>query len=63
MSGWFGGAHANWDPVTNLDFQLDLMYASLHESTPVGTAALPVAAGWQDNSNGFYGRLAITRKF
>ncbi len=60
LTAWMGGAIAHWDPVTNLDFQLDAIYVSAKETRP--TALLP-GTPWQTKSDGFFGRLAIARTF
>jgi hypothetical protein len=63
VKAWMGGVIAHWDPVTNLDFQLDLIYVDSSESVP--TAFVPSVAQptWQTRSDGFFGRLAIARTF
>ncbi|HEY1864207.1 MAG TPA: porin [Roseiarcus sp.] len=63
------GADIGWNPVTNLNFDLELMYQSVSQERPtalVGTvyntgAFIPGA--WQGNSSGFQGRLRVTRYF
>jgi hypothetical protein len=60
ITSWMGGVVAHWDPVTNLDFQLDLMYASSKVSTPVNWISPPA---FHTNASGFFGRIAIARTF
>jgi hypothetical protein len=63
------GADIGWNPVTNLNFDLELMYQSVSQERPnalVGTvfntgAFIPGA--WQGDSSGFQGRLRVTRYF
>ncbi|RBP15732.1 hypothetical protein DFR50_1071, partial [Roseiarcus fermentans] len=63
-----------WNPVTNLNFDLELMYQSTNQTKPsgflgtvynVGGAGGAVFApgAWEGNSSGFAGRLRITRYF
>jgi Porin subfamily len=63
------GADIGWNPVTNLNFDLELMYQSVSQERPnalVGTvfntgAFLPGA--WEGGSSGFQGRVRVTRYF
>jgi hypothetical protein len=63
-----------WNPVTNLNFDLELMYQAVSQSTPSGFlgtvynlggvgGAVFVPGDWHGNSDGFAGRLRITRYF
>ncbi|HEY1940921.1 MAG TPA: porin [Roseiarcus sp.] len=59
---WIGGAVFHWDPVAHLDFDLELLYQTTHQSQPGGF----VTAGgvpWQANTSGLAGRLSVTRDF
>ena len=66
---WLVGADLGWNPVTNLNFDLELMYQGVNQDKPnaaVGTvfnngAFLPGA--WDGNSGGFQGRFRVTRYF
>ncbi|MGB7977298.1 MAG: porin, partial [Roseiarcus sp.] len=71
---WIVGADLGWNPVTNLNFDLELMYQSTNQSAPSGylgtvynlggaAGAVFVPGDWKGNSNGFAGRLRITRYF
>ncbi|HXZ15186.1 MAG TPA: porin, partial [Roseiarcus sp.] len=75
---WLIGADIGWNPVTNLNFDLELMYADTNQSRPNGflgtydpsifnvtTHAYGVffPGAWEGNSSGFAGRLRITRYF
>ena len=60
-TAWWVGAVFDWSPVTNLDFAFDAIYESSHQSTPV--AGFVGANAWKANSDGFNGRLRITRSF
>ncbi len=63
------GADIGWNPVTNLNFDLELMYQHVSQDAPSGhigtvynTGAF-VPGAWQGDSSGFQGRLRITRYF
>jgi len=70
---WIIGADLGWNPVTNLNFDLEMMYQSTNQSTPSGFAGTVynygqaneffVPGDWHGNSSGFAGRLRITRYF
>jgi hypothetical protein len=65
---WVGGAVFHWDPVPLLDFEVDLLYQSTHESTPGnfanGGTINGIAASFPGNAaNGFAGRFEITRNW
>ena len=70
---WLIGADLGWNPVTNLNFDLELMYQSTNQSAPSGFLGTVYNAGqtnqffvpgdWHGVSDGFAGRLRITRYF
>jgi hypothetical protein len=76
---WLIGADIGWNPVTNLNFDLELMYQSTNQQKPSGflgtiynqgltnpdgsSAAYFVPGQWHGISDGFAGRLRITRYF
>jgi hypothetical protein len=76
---WLIGADIGWNPVTNLNFDLELMYENSNQSKPNGfagtiynwgmtnpngsSAAFFVPGDWKGTSSGFAGRLRITRHF
>ena len=70
---WLVGADLGWSPVTNLNFDLELMYQSTNQSAPAGflgtiynwgqTNQFFVPGAWHGVSDGFAGRLRITRYF
>ena len=71
---WIIGTDIGWSPVTNLNFDLELMYQATTQSAPSGFLGTVYNAGgvggpvfvpgdWRGNSNGFAGRLRITRYF
>jgi hypothetical protein len=78
-TAWLVGADIGWNPVTNLNFDLELMYMDLNQARPSGflgtvynsgvtnpdgsSAAFFVPGDWKGNSNGFAGRFRITRYF
>ena len=55
---WWVGAVFDWSPVKNLDFALDAIYESSHQSTP----ATWVGA-YDNNADGFNGRIHVVRSF
>jgi hypothetical protein len=55
---WWVGAVFDWSPVKNLDFALDAIYESSHQTTP----ATWVGA-YDNNSDGFNGRIHVVRSF
>ena len=68
-TSWIVGADLGWTPVTNLNFDLELMYQATTQERPSGfvgtvynTGAF-VPGAWEGNSSGFAGRLRITRYF
>ncbi len=71
---WILGADLGWNPVTNLNFDLELMYQGTTQTAPSGfigtvyntggaSGAVFVPGDWRGNSDGFAGRLRITRYF
>ncbi len=71
---WLAGADLGWNPVTNLNFDLELMYQAVNQSTPSGflgtvynlggaSGAVFVPGDWKGNSGGFAGRFRVTRYF
>ncbi len=60
MTTWIAGADIGWAPVTNLNFDIELMAQSTDQAKP---AAYAGANAWVANSSGFAGRLRIQRSF
>ena len=71
---WLVGADLGWNPVNNLNFDLELMYQDTNQQKPsgfIGTVyntggvggAYLVPGDWHGVSNGFAGRFRITRYF
>jgi hypothetical protein len=70
---WLIGADLGWNPVTNLNFDLELMYQAVNQTTPSGflgtvynygsSSQYFVPGDWKGNSGGFAGRFRITRYF
>ncbi|MFY9971957.1 MAG: porin [Roseiarcus sp.] len=71
---WIVGGAVDWNPVVNLNFEFELMYQGTTQETPSGFlgtvyniggpgGAVFVPGDWKGNSNGFAGRLLITRNF
>jgi hypothetical protein len=61
-TGWWVGAVFDWSPVKNLDFALDAVYESSHQSTPYDWTSL-FNGPFHNNADGFNGRLHIVRSF
>jgi hypothetical protein len=58
------GAVGHYDPVKNLDFELEIFYQSTITDQPTGYIPSAVGtAAWQNKSDGFTGRLEVTRSF
>ena len=78
-TSWIIGTDLGWNPVTNLNFDLELMYQSTNQTQPSGfagtvynwgavnpngtSAAFFVPGDWKGVSSGFAGRFRITRYF
>ena len=71
---WIFGVDLGWNPVTNLNFDLELMYQGTSQAAPSGFLGTVYNTGgvggpvfvpgdWRGNSDGFAGRLRITRYF
>jgi hypothetical protein len=66
---WLIGADIGWNPVTNLNFDLELMYQHTEQTAPSGNIGTILNTGafipglWEGQSAGFEGRLRITRYF
>jgi hypothetical protein len=66
---WLIGADVGWNPVTNLNFDLELMYQHTTQNQPSALIGTVLNTGafipgqWQGVSAGFQGRLRITRYF
>ena len=60
-TAWWVGAVFDWSPVKNLDFALDAVYKSSHrvDAGGLGTSDGP----FQNNADGFNGRLHVVRSF
>jgi hypothetical protein len=61
-TAWWVGAVFDWSPVKNLDFALDAVYESSHQSTPVGWTTAADGA-FHNDSDGFNARLHVVRSF
>jgi hypothetical protein len=62
-TAWWFGAVFDWSPVKNLDFALDAVYESSHQSTPVGWAFFSGTGAFHNDSDGFNARLHVVRSF
>ena len=61
-TAWWVGAVFDWSPVKNLDFALDAVYESSHQSTPNGWTTV-LYGPYSNNADGFNGRLHVVRSF
>jgi hypothetical protein len=71
-TSWIAGIVGHWDPVTSLDFEMELLYQNTHQSTPgnwtsptgatVGTIDGVVSA-FHNTTDGFASRFQVTRNF
>jgi hypothetical protein len=59
---WVGGGTLEWTPVKNLVFDLDLLYANIHQDAPSGWTGTGVNT-WKSTADGFNGKLRIERDF
>ena len=60
----YSGGAAHWDPVPHLDFQFELLYEYIHQSTPTTyLAGASAPALFPNSSSGFEGRILVTRDF
>jgi len=68
-TSWILGADLGWNPVTNLNFDLELMYQGTTQTAPSGFIGTVFSNGafvpgaWKGESDGFAGRFRITRYF
>ena len=68
-TSWIIGADLGWNPVTNLNFDLELMYQGTTQAAPSGFIGTVFSNGafvpgaWKGESDGFAGRFRITRYF
>jgi hypothetical protein len=68
-TSWIAGADLGWNPVTNLNFDLELMYQGTNQTKPNGFIGTVFSDGafvpgaWKGNSDGFAGRFRVTRYF
>ncbi len=64
IDSWIGGAVFHWDPVAHLDFNIELLYQTTHQSTPAAySAAANGGLPWHANTDGLEGRFMVTRDF
>jgi hypothetical protein len=61
-TAWWFGAVFDWSPVKNLDFALDAVYESSHQSTPNLWVA-GTSGPFHADSDGFNARLHVVRSF
>jgi len=61
-TAWWVGAVFDWSPVKNLDFALDVVYESSHQSAPLYWYIYG-ASPWKADSDGFNARLHVVRSF
>ena len=61
------GGVGHYDPVKNLDFEVELLYMNSKTDQPIGylpgVPAAGTTANWHGNSDGFAARFEVTRSF
>jgi hypothetical protein len=62
-TAWWVGAVFDWSPVKNLDFALDVVYESSHQSTPYFWSTYSTSGPWKADSDGFNARFHVVRSF
>jgi hypothetical protein len=62
-TAWWVGAVFDWSPVKNLDFALDVVYESSHQSAPTYWSYYSTSGPWKADSDGFNARLHVVRSF
>jgi hypothetical protein len=62
-NSWIVGGVFHWDPVPHLDFELEILYQTTHQSTPVTDTLIAPVTVFPKNSDGVAGRFEITRDF
>jgi len=62
-TSWLIGAVAHWAPVSNLDFEFELLYQDSHTNTPNGFSAANNGHPWVSQGDGFAGRFEVTRSW
>jgi len=61
---WIAGVVAHWDPVTNLDFEFELLYQDTWTAQPNGFVVAPgTNAVWAPRADGFAARFEVTRSW
>jgi Porin subfamily len=63
-NSWLVGVVGHWDPVKNLDFELEVLYQNSQTQTPNGFISAPgTNQTFQGLGDGFEGRFEVTRNF
>jgi hypothetical protein len=61
---WLAGLVAHWDPVKNLDFEMEVLYQNTFTTQPNGFVVAPgTNAAWQPRADGFETRFEVTRNW
>jgi len=72
---WLAGLVGHWDPVKNLDFEMEVLYQDTSTSQPAGFIGAPTGecasfhnstganCSWNGNASGFAARFEMTRNF
>jgi hypothetical protein len=61
---WVAGLVGHWDPVKNLDFEMEVLYQNTFTTQPNGFVAAPgTNAVWQPRADGFAARFEVTRNW
>jgi hypothetical protein len=62
-TSWIAGVVGHWDPVTNLDFEIEVLYQDSHTDQPNGYSAINSGHPWVSQGDGFATRFEITRSW
>ena len=63
-TSWLVGVVGHWDPVKNLDFEIEVLYQQSQTQTPNGFIATPgTNQSFQGLGDGFEGRFEVTRNW
>jgi hypothetical protein len=61
---WLAGVVGHWDPVKNLDFEIEVLYQNTFTNQSNGFVVAPgTNATWQSRADGFEARFEVTRNW
>jgi hypothetical protein len=64
-TSWLIGAVGHYDPVVNLDFEIEVLYQSTHTAQPNNWAynGAGTTAAWHSDADGVAARFEVTRSW